>query len=1333
MELDSIHAQHRKQIFLTITGLGLFIMAGFTFVHYIESNAFAMWVTIAMSLLTAGAVLALQRGTGNRNVYRFVCGIIGIGLFSIAAFTPNHLYYHAVLPLVMFCFLGQREGMVWSAVFFIAMASLLLGTELPDSHTQETEHLVRFFSCYLFISIVAWSYEELQRRFYGLLETQNEQLQQDKVQLNATLNRIRETERQLEQTNIELQDKTQLMETVFNSMSEGVVVADATGRQLVFNSSAEQITGMGVTSYEPSQWAERYGLFFPDKKTLIPVDQNPLARAIRGESVDGFEAFVRNEERPEGIYVSATGRPIRNQGTNEIKAGVVVFRDVTQQKKTEAQLEQTISELQDKTQLMETVFNSMQEGVLVVDQEGRQLFHNPSSEQICGMGMTPSEPGEWAETYGVFYPDEKTYVPVDQNPLVRAMQGESVDDFEAFVRNEERPEGIYVSATGRPIRSPVTNEIKAGVVVFRDVTQQKKTEAQLEQTISELQDKTQLMETVFNSMSEGVVVGDATGRLFFNPSAEHMMGMEATDISPDQWSETYGLFYPDGERTIPFDELPLSRALCGEATDSFEAFVCNEKKPDGIYVNANARPILSEGTNQVKAGVVVFRDVTQQKKAEARLEKTISELRDQSQLMEAMFNSVSDGVVVTDTDGQFLFVNPRAESIVGMGATDGPADQWSETYGTFYPDGKTLYPSQELPLMRAMRGQSSDDTELLIRNPTRPEGVCISVNARPLQDDFGKVKGGIIVLRDITKLKKTETTLKQTVRSLQDQRQLMETVFNSISDGVIAADETGKNLVFNRSARNIADISAQDVEPAQRPEKYGLFRPDGKALFPAAELPLIRAIRGEATDEVEMFIRNEKVPKGIYTSVSGRPLQDEAGLVKGGVVVFRDVTAIKEAENRLQQTADRLQTQTQAMEAVFNSISDGVVAADENGNFTIFNPSAERIVGIGATDTGPDQWSDRYGIFFPDRVTPFPTEELPLVLAIHGQSSDEVEMFLRNPRVPEGVYISVSGRPLRDDSGTTKGGVIVLRDVTERMLAEEALTQAFSQGRLEIVDTILHNIGNAINSVSVGVGTIHEQLTKNELVRRLSGLAKAIEAHRDDWIPYLQRDPQGQKVLPFILALAEDFSKQNAQFENTVKRVQNRVDHIVDIIRTERSLESEQAMARKDVNLQKTIAEAVKLLQDSLARRDVQVHIDCQHAPKEIRIQESKFHQMLVNLIKNAMEAIDDLAKTSGLEGQPRIQVRAYVQEEFLVLEVTDNGIGIERKNSRVIFTAGYTTKEKGSGLGLHSTANFVIGSGGQIYPLSDGFGKGTTMRVNLRLSSVVLQSKSETSTAGGG
>ena len=68
---------------------------------------------------------------------------------------------------------------------------------------------------------------------------------------------------------------------------------------------------------------------------------------------------------------------------------------------------------------------------------------------------------------------------------------------------------------------------------------------------------------------------------------------------------------------------------------------------------------------------------------------------------------------------------------------------------------------------------------------------------------------------------------------------------------------------------------------------------------------------------------------------------------------------------------------------------------------------------------------------------------------------------------------------------------------------------------------------------------------------------------------------------------------------------------------------------------------------------------------------------------------------------------------------MSDNGIGVEPKDHKLVFAAGYTTKKSGSGLGLHSTANFVIGSGGQVHMLSDGIGQGTTMRIMLRLAAI--------------
>ena len=194
-------------------------------------------------------------------------------------------------------------------------------------------------------------------------------------------------------------------------------------------------------------------------------------------------------------------------------------------------------------------------------------------------------------------------------------------------------------------------------------------------------------------------------------------------------------------------------------------------------------------------------------------------------------------------------------------------------------------------------------------------------------------------------------------------------------------------------------------------------------------------------------------------------------------------------------------------------------------------------------------------MFYTDTVTRVPTGELPLVRAINGDSCDDVDLFICNERVPQGAYISVSGRPMRDEEGNSKGGVIVFRDVTERALADHALTEAFAQGRLEVVDTILHNIGNAINSVSIGVGTIAEELRKNNELRRLQAVARSLEEHRGDWPEYVAADPQGCRVLPLILALASDFEAQSDRISRTVERVSGRVAHIVDIIRTQNSFD----------------------------------------------------------------------------------------------------------------------------------------------------------------------------------
>jgi PAS domain-containing protein/ActR/RegA family two-component response regulator len=134
---------------------------------------------------------------------------------------------------------------------------------------------------------------------------------------------------------------------------------------------------------------------------------------------------------------------------------------------------------------------------------------------------------------------------------------------------------------------------------------------------------------------------------------------------------------------------------------------------------------------------------------------------------------------------------------------------------------------------------------------------------------------------------------------------------------------------------------------------------------------------------------------------------------------------------------NKLEEQRQVLQFILASIPDGVVVADSTGKFLLFNPAAEAITGMGLTDSRPNEWSQIYGCYLPDKVTPFPTDELPLVRAIRGEEVNDVEIFLRNAIVPEGLSITVSARPVLDESGTCIGGVVVFRDITQRKRVEE--------------------------------------------------------------------------------------------------------------------------------------------------------------------------------------------------------------------------------------------------------------------------------------------------------
>lgn len=631
-----------------------------------------------------------------------------------------------------------------------------------------------------------------------------------------------------------------------------------------------------------------------------------------------------------------------------------------------------------------------------------------------------------------------------------------------------------------------------------------------------------------------------------------------------------------------------------------------------------------------------------------------------------------DAIVVVDQNRIMRFVNPAAETILG-----GKAE---ELLGESFP----------FPL------ETNEVTDFAI---THSDGEPAMAEMRVIEIEWQGEDAYLVSLRDVTEYRRTEEAFRT-------------------SEGRYKALTDNLNIGLYR---NTPGPRGRFIEV--NPAHFKMFGYGSKEEFLAVDIADLYQNPGDREKFSEKLSRLGSVKEELRLKkkdgtpfiglVSAVAVKDENGRALYFDGIIENITKRKRAETLLQESEKKYRLLIENSNAAISMInSDGV--------FILLNK-----VAAANMDGKPDDFIGKslYDIF-PEDVADGPMETIrEVVRSGKGQTSEGLIKLPIGER-----WISANVQPVIEPDGGISSVQIISQDVTrykkiEEMLRqrEEALRQsseredqAFAQGRLEIVDTILHNIGNAMNSVTIGTDTI-QSLVMDKLTPYLSSLADAVKEHQDDFGDYVENDPQGQKVAPFIIALADEFGGSNGKLVEAVDRVAERVERVADIIRTVKYVSGRPY--RKNINLKEAVNTAITVLRDSIESRDIEIRPNCDKAPDEISTQGSLFHQMLVNLVKNSVEAIDDLRELEGINKTHFIEIICYAEAGSLILEVTDNGIGIEKEMLEVIFRPGYTTKKSGTGFGLHSIANFVKGCDGQIQALSDGLGKGATMRIVLPLS----------------
>jgi len=256
----------------------------------------------------------------------------------------------------------------------------------------------------------------------------------------------------------------------------------------------------------------------------------------------------------------------------------------------------------------------------------------------------------------------------------------------------------------------------------------------------------------------------------------------------------------------------------------------------------------------------------------------------------------------------------------------------------------------------------------------------------------------------------------------------------------------------------------------------------------------------------------------------------------------------------------------------------------------------------------------------------------------------------------------------------------------------------------ELATTILHNIGNILNSLRVSCDQCDRMLRATR-VQQLVRAAEMLREHEGDLGQYLTEDPRG-KLIPNYL---EGSTKVIAEELDEVMRELEEMGEKINLMKG--IIETQQTGAKKKLNdqthrLPQIVEDALAVQGDALRRRSIEVQTD--YGPTEpIMASRTQVIHILINLIKNSAEALENAIDRDRL-----LRIETRQEGQTAVLTVRDNGIGIEAGDQEQLFSYGFSTKETGHGFGLHFCWRTMKQLGGDISVASEGRDKGACFRL---------------------
>jgi PAS domain S-box-containing protein len=539
------------------------------------------------------------------------------------------------------------------------------------------------------------------------------------------------------------------------------------------------------------------------------------------------------------------------------------------------------------------------------------------------------------------------------------------------------------------------------------------------------------------------------------------------------------------------------------------------------------------------------------------------------------------------------------------------------------------------------------------------------------------------------------TERQQAEAALARERHLLETLLENSQDFIYFKDRESRVLRCSRAVRQRSAFGATDIigktdfdlfaEEHARPA----FQDEQEIMRTGC--PLIGKVEREVTkDGHESWALTSKMP-----------LRNKEGEIVGTFGISKDITAIKQAESALAR-------ERHLLEALLENSADCIYFKDRESRILRCSKSqSQRFAGgepdiIGKTD---------FDLFTEEHARPAFQDEQEIMRTgcpLIGKVEREVTKDGRES------WALTSKMPLRNKEGEIIGTFGISKDISAIKQAEAELERTHKElvqasrlaGMAEVATSVLHNVGNVLNSINVAATLVDERVRKSRVadVRRLALL---LEEHAEDRAAFLTSDPKGRMVPDFLSQLAERLDSEQAAVLEEISSLRSNVEHVKEIIAMQQSY-ARVAGVFENIQLADLLEDTLRMNEGGLARHDVKMARDYNVLPP-ICTDKHKVLQILVNLVRNAKYACDDSGRSDK-----QVTLRATSGEGRVRIAVIDNGVGIPPENLTRIFNHGFTTRKDGHGFGLHSGALAAKELGGSLTVHSEGLGLGAVFTLEL-------------------